>query len=181
MKYILTFAIVLCIFGNVKAQSQGPTKPQATIYSNDGYVISCGGALITAGSGGGGYSGSATVGLPFIGTGKAGTLECKSGLFVGPPKKDTLQKGVSVPLENNAAIVFPNPTSGNITLSVPKNIGAPINIKLFDEHGSDLGQIKYNIVGEQLHAQIQNKANGIYFIRMESRKFSQIYKITLVK
>ena len=179
MKYILTSFIALCIFQNADAQSSALEKPQGTVFTNDGYVISCGGGLVTAG--GGGFGGSASVGLPFVGIiNQSGGLECKLGLYVNLKKTGTN----AVPLsktERITANIYPNPTQGDVTINLSPDIGAPIRVMLYDEHGGELGEVKYSFDGEKLLMQIPNRAAGIYFLRVEGKNFAQAYKFTIVK
>jgi hypothetical protein len=179
MKHLFTFLFIFCIFRNAEAQSNAPAKPLGTNLSQVAIVTSSGGGPVAVQ--GNGFGGSTTVGLPFVGATQNGQYQSKLGLYVDLNKHSGTK---SVPLsktERSTANIYPNPTKGDVAINLPADFGAPSRVTLFDEHGGELGNLKYSFVGEKLLMQIPNRAAGIYFIRVEGKNVVEAYKFTIVK
>jgi hypothetical protein len=78
--------------------------------------------------------------------------------------------------------VFPNPTSGELWLSLPSSNQQTIHISFFDGQGRCVGKNNMNIrEGENMIRinDISNKQKGIYFMKIKTNTEESVKSIIL--
>ena len=148
--------------------------------SGDVKLISSGGGLVIGS--GNGYSGSTTIGLPFVGIIDNSTTkyDSKIGLYGKPDSVTTW--GVSNILDNaSESFIYPNPTTGAANLTLPASMGKILQIDLIDISGKKLESLPYTISDQAAHVNIGTKPNGTYLLTVVGKNSVIKYKVTLQK
>ncbi len=73
--------------------------------------------------------------------------------------------------------VYPNPTTGVLTIVTNKRVEAPVDVKIHDAHGLHVRHIATE-TDNGLVIQLHNCQSGMYLLRISSLDFHEIFKIT---
>ena len=90
----------------------------------------------------------------------------------------------TVPSVYNLSTTYPNPFNSSASFSFELPINSPVNILVYDLLGREAATIfkgKKSAGVYKMHIDGSNIASGIYFLKMESREFTQTQKIILLK
>lgn len=81
------------------------------------------------------------------------------------------------------AILYPNPSSGNVQIVYPKTIDPElVQIDIIDSRGVVLNQIfEFQKVGDSIYLELNGLSNGNYFVKLYSRSEIKILKLILRK
>jgi hypothetical protein len=146
-------------------------------YSGNVKLTSSGGAIVRSV----GYSGSSTIGLPFVGIGQHGGYSSKMGLY-GIKYSDSSKVGVA---KNNSStdnpMLYPNPTTGEVTLLIDAEMGELTAIYLFSMDGRIIAKLPFILSRKRAQILINDQPNGTYFLRAEGEKATANYKVTFVR
>ena len=87
-----------------------------------------------------------------------------------------------VAVSNDAVNIFPNPTTGTVTLSTDFKQQEDLTINIVNILGETVFETKGEIsAGEQnINLDISNFSKGVYFIRVNSNNVNAVKKITLI-
>jgi hypothetical protein len=81
-------------------------------------------------------------------------------------------KSIASQIDTNIAekpVIFPNPSTGNISVLLPSDISGSVNVIIFDKAGRILMNFNtFSIKNELLAIDLQNISSGIYFINFTS-------------
>jgi hypothetical protein len=75
--------------------------------------------------------------------------------------------------------VFPNPTSGQVTLEMPASLNEGLQIQVFNLQGQALQFREATSGQEQLELDLSNYPNGLYFLTITAGKETITKKVTL--
>jgi len=76
--------------------------------------------------------------------------------------------------------VFPNPTTGNLTVEVSNNEESDMTIIVFNMVGSKILEMKdENVLKKNYNIDLNNQADGMYIVRISSEGKTETKKIVL--
>ena len=81
--------------------------------------------------------------------------------------------------KGNVAILFPNPTNGNLTVKIPTSyeFNSPVLVSLVSANGKTVHS-SYKLTGYTSHIEL-NVLRGIYLLKLEGDGFNEIHKVVI--
>jgi len=80
--------------------------------------------------------------------------------------------------QNSNWQVYPNPTTGQVSLILPKNID-DLNIEVYNTAGELLFGEAITNGASKWHLNLENQLNGIYIVQLKANNFNEIQKLTV--
>jgi hypothetical protein len=88
--------------------------------------------------------------------------------------------GIEAFSKENYFDVYPNPTSGNVTIDVSLTKTAPLTVELLNMTGKVIStQFQKAFTAGTINLNLEHEANGIYMVRVTSNDFVKIKKVVL--
>jgi len=166
-RYTYLLLVALLLFSGV-----------SPMYSQNSYLLrstlGSAGASVTGVANGQNYTVQQSIGqASVIGTFNTNGYELRQG-FIQPPKQMSVS-GNSNPLQ---AIIFPNPASENMTITLTEPANGPITVNLFDICGKKLFTNNFPAT-QEIKLDYLPLASGIYILEVSSG--NQYYSTKLIK
>jgi hypothetical protein len=87
------------------------------------------------------------------------------------------------PTSDVASKLYPNPTSGKFTITLPSDFGKPVQLIVLDEVGKTVRDVtkEATLDGLKVTCNLQSLVEGVYFFRIEGATRSLQYKLVVKK
>ena len=98
-------------------------------------------------------------------------------------KSDTSSE-IGVPEESLRLAVYPNPTTGDVTVAIPEGMLGPVRIAVYDVLGREVTVLREGTVGTDEHTvrfDAAGLADGIYVVRLEAGGASRTQTVVLTR
>jgi hypothetical protein len=165
MKIILLSVLVSCIlFTCADAQSLSPS------------VVSTSGAFYSNGSG----MLSSTIGeLTMVETFSNGSAILNQGF----QQTFDFTTGINNPVVSSGLSIYPNPTSGNVTVQLPSSFTDEVSTSIYDAIGKLVYRKTEKLIGQSstLNLTLENFIDGMYLVEVKTHSENFVTKINLIK